>query len=83
MDRNEIMTLVVYCLHEIFLKDTEVGEQCDLLEYGLDSMCFFRLIIKLEDEFNMTIPDAEISLDNFTSVSNIADTIDKLIHRGK
>jgi acyl carrier protein len=39
----------------------------DLLEAGLDSMGIMRLVMFIEDEFGVTLPDTEIEPDNIKS----------------
>ncbi len=40
------------------------GDDDDLLEAGLDSMGIMRLIMFIEDQFGVTLPDTEIEPDN-------------------
>ncbi len=39
----------------------------DLLEAGLDSMGIMRLIMYIEEQFGITLPDSEIDPDNVNS----------------
>jgi len=39
----------------------------DLLEAGLDSMGIMRLIMHIEEQFGITLPDSEIDPDNVNS----------------
>ena len=39
----------------------------DLLEAGLDSMGIMRLIMHIEEQFSVTLPDSEIDPDNVNS----------------
>lgn len=43
------------------------GDDDDLLEAGLDSMGIMRLIMFIENEFGVTLPDTEIEPDNVQS----------------
>ena len=40
------------------------GDDDDLLEAGLDSMGIMRLIMFIENEYGVTLPDTEIEPDN-------------------
>jgi len=52
----------------IFVAEPEkFSDDDDLLEAGLDSMGIMRLIMQIEDEFNITLPDSEIDPDNVNS----------------
>ncbi len=49
----------------IFVANPEqFGDEDDLLEAGLDSMGIMRLIMFIEDEYGITLPDTEIEPDN-------------------
>jgi len=52
----------------IFVAEPEKFSDTDnLLDAGLDSMGIMRLIMYIEDEFNITLPDSEIDPDNVNS----------------
>jgi len=52
----------------IFVAEPEkFSDNDDLLDAGLDSMGIMRLIMYIEDEFNITLPDSEIDPDNVNS----------------
>lgn len=55
-----------------------MDEQESLSEIGLDSMKFLQLIVYLENEFSITIPDKCLLLENFNSVEQINRTIEWL-----
>lgn len=61
------------CPFEKFEDDTR------LIELGiLDSLDLLNLIDKLESYFNVTIPEDQIILENFESVSNILKLLERL-----
>ncbi|GFO72579.1 D-alanine--poly(phosphoribitol) ligase subunit 2 [Bathymodiolus japonicus methanotrophic gill symbiont] len=47
----------------------------DLLEAGLDSMGIMRLIMHIEEQFNITLPDSEIDPDNVNSFNALEQWI--------
>lgn len=52
----------------IFVAEPEkFSDADDLLEAGLDSMGIMRLIMHIEEKFNITLPDSEIDPDNVNS----------------
>lgn len=53
----------------------------DLLEAGLDSMGIMRLIIFIEEEFGVTLPDNEIDPDNLRTLNALKNWI--LRHRSE
>lgn len=42
----------------------QFGDEDNLLDAGLDSMGIMRLIMFIEDEYGITLPDTEIEPDN-------------------
>ncbi len=49
----------------IFVAEPEkFSDEDDLLEAGLDSMGIMRLIMFIEDNYSITLPDTEIEPDN-------------------
>lgn len=60
----------------IFVADPEqFSDDDDLLEAGLDSMGIMRLIMHLENEFGVTLPDDEIEPDNVQSFNALEQWI--------
>ena len=56
----------------IFVPDpTQFSDDDDLLEAGLDSMGIMRLIMFIEEQFGVTLPDAEIDPDNVRSFNTL------------
>lgn len=50
-------------------------DDADLLEAGLDSMGIMRLIMFVEKEFTVTLPDIEIDVDNVQSINALEQWI--------
>ncbi len=51
------------------------GDDDDLLEAGLDSMGIMRLIMHIENEFGITLPDSEIEPENVQSFNALEQWI--------
>jgi acyl carrier protein len=52
----------------------------DLREFaGFDSLGILELLVWLESEFSIAIPDEELIVDNFTSIDKMADYV--MAHR--
>lgn len=47
----------------------QFSDDADLLEAGLDSMAIMRLIMFIENEYGVTLPDTEIEPDNVQSLN--------------
>jgi acyl carrier protein len=55
-----------------------VSSSDSLAEAGLTSLDAVRLVLLVEDEFNIEIPVAELTLANFRSISTISLLVTKL-----
>jgi len=52
-----------------------------LAEAGLTSLDAIRLVLLVEDEFNIEIPVSELTLANFRSISTISRLVTKLLNQ--
>ena len=60
----------------VFVTDPEqFSDDEDLLEAGLDSMGIMRLIMFIENEYGITLPDTEIEPDNVQSFNALEQWI--------
>ncbi|MCK1366781.1 phosphopantetheine-binding protein [Bradyrhizobium sp. 62] len=68
--RNRIIKLVKGILAQNSLS-AEVTPQAKLVDVGLTSMDMVNLMLGVEAEFNFTIPQSEITPENFQSVETL------------
>ena len=54
----------------------------DLRDVGLTSLDMVNLMLSVEAEFGLTIPDADMTLRNFRSISAIDTLVTSLLHAG-
>ncbi|OQK16233.1 phosphopantetheine-binding protein [Methyloprofundus sedimenti] len=60
----------------IFVAEPEkFSDDDDLLDAGLDSMGIMRLIMHIEEQFSVTLPDSEIDPDNVNSFNALEQWI--------
>lgn len=60
----------------VFMAEPEkFSDDDDLLEAGLDSMGIMRLIMFIEDNYKITLPDTEIEPDNVQSFNTLEQWI--------
>lgn len=60
-------------------KGVEIGDNDSLIEHGvLDSLALLNLITFIEDQTGIRVPDDEVLLENFETVTAIDQTIDRL-----
>ncbi len=66
----------------IFVADTaQFSDDDDLLVAGLDSMGIMRLILFIEDEYGISLPDTEIEPDNVQNINVLEQWV--LKHKNK
>ncbi|GEM_PF-503947 len=79
---EEIRQSIIECVKETLDLET-MDEQQPLSTIGLDSMNFIRLIVMLEEVFNIEINDEDIELDKFQSIDSIGMLITNTLHASK
>lgn len=69
--------LKTYIFQElIFVADADgFGEDDDLLQAGLDSMAIMRLVMYVEDEFGVVLPDDELAPENLRTLRRLESWI--------
>lgn len=55
----------------------EISPESRLVDAGLNSMDMVNLMLSVEAEFNVTLPQSEITPDNFRSVQTIKQMIER------
>lgn len=81
--KKEILNKVL----EIINANIENGEitseqmEDDLSDIGLDSLTFIRVIVDLEEEFDIEIPDEYLLSAEMNTISKMADVIAMLNHQ--
>ena len=68
-----------YIFEELVFIDNpqEFGDDDNLLDAGLDSMGIMRLVIYIEEEFGVSLPDDELEPKNLESLNKIAGWISR------
>jgi acyl carrier protein len=74
--QNRILVLVKAVLEQNAIV-VEVGPDASLADIGLTSMDMVSLVLGVEAEFDFTIPQSEITPENFQSIA----TLERLIAR--
>jgi acyl carrier protein len=72
--QNRILAVVRSILEQNAIK-AEVGVEALLVDVGLTSMDMVNLMLSVEAEFDLTIPQAEITPENFQSVKTLQQMI--------
>ena len=62
----------------VFIDDPQrFGDDDNLLDAGLDSMGIMRLVIFIEEEFSVSLPDDELEPENLESLNKIVSWINR------
>lgn len=67
-------------VERLFLPVTpgEIADDAPLMEtYDIDSVALFELVVGLEDEFGISLEDADFQISAFQSVNAMADFVSK------
>ncbi len=64
-------------LHELG-EDDQVSPDDDLVMIGFDSVAYVRLVAFIQDRFGIDVPDTDVTIEHFGSVSNIVSYLGKL-----
>ena len=68
--QTRILALVKSVLEQNAMR-AEIGPQTRLVDIGLTSMDMVNLMLAVEAEFDLTIPQSEITPENFQSVATL------------
>jgi len=73
MPESMLETLRKFIFDELIFVDDADGFAADddLLEAGLDSMAIMRLVLFIEDEFGVLLPDDELTPDNLQTLNRL------------
>jgi acyl carrier protein len=79
IERKEVVDTVVERVREVVPESREVAvidDHMDLRGFaGFDSLGILELLVWLEEQFAITIPDEELAVENFNSVGKMADYV--------
>ncbi|MFI1962650.1 acyl carrier protein [Streptomyces pathocidini] len=77
-DRQKIVDSVANRLREVVpeIREGSPGEGKDLREYAtFDSLGILEVLVWLEGEFGVSIPDEELMVENFNSIGKMVDYV--------
>lgn len=60
---------------------SETDDEENILDYGMDSLAYIRLIISLEDYFDIEFDDEELVENKLISVTGFSETINEILKR--
>jgi acyl carrier protein len=76
--KKQIIKNIIEVLKSMGYKSEEYSENTNLFkDIGIDSLDAIELVTKLEEEYNVTIPDDQIN--NITTIGSAADLVCKYL----
>ncbi|MGU7810920.1 acyl carrier protein [Burkholderia sp. AW49-1] len=72
--KDQIRTILKHVAHLEAAIDS-IGDEDDLYEAGLSSLDTIQLMLAIEKQFNIEIPDEMLNRNLFRSIDALADTI--------
>ena len=77
MDRLKITKEVIDLAYDV--AETQVLEDDNLKEYGMDSIALVSLIVEIEMTYNITFTDDDLNPNNLITIKNIVDIMEKYL----
>ena len=77
--QDRIISLVKSILQQNAIT-AEVDNETPLVDLGLNSVDLVNLMLSVESAFDLTIPQAEINLENFRSIASLKQLIAAQLH---
>lgn len=74
---NRILSIVNLNIENIEITDQQMS--VDLMQLGMDSISFIKIIVMLEDEFDCEIPDENLSLGQLNTCDKIYEIISTIL----
>ena len=79
LDRNgDVQNRIIALVRSILAQNAitaQVSPQCQLVDVGLNSVDMVKLMLDVEAEFDFTIPQTEITPENFQSVETLRQMV--------
>jgi acyl carrier protein len=72
--------LLAFVRREVFAPEMNVTVDTDLIAAGFDSMSLVRVLLFIETNHGMWIPESEINAASLQNLRTLAATVAKLLH---
>jgi acyl carrier protein len=83
MDIKEKIKQIILDFCELPCLTDQIDDDADLTEIGLNSYSYIKLIVTLEDEFNIQISNEDLDYNMFNSINKISNNIEKYMKNDK
>jgi acyl carrier protein len=76
---DRIVTVVQSLFKQRSIIRTTIHAEDNLIEFGLTSLDTVKLVLLVEDEFDLTLPISDITPANFRSIATISQLVARLL----
>lgn len=77
IEKENIIKMLPIALKRDESEFLKLEDKADLREHGLDSISSIELIVMLENEFNISVDDDDLLIDNFNTIEKLMILLDK------
>lgn len=71
---EEILELVKKTI-SLTIDESEINENTELVEIGMDSIAFVSLIAEIEDYYEVEFPEEKLIIENSSTITKLIDTL--------
>ena len=71
--------LLAFLRREVFAPELDITVETDLISAGFDSMSLVRVLVFVEQTYQLWIPESEITAENLKNLRTLAATIARLL----
>ncbi len=73
---NEVLNIVNEIIEGANVDESMISQ--DLQQLGMDSIAFVKIIIEIEDNYDIEVPDKYLKISDMNTVEKIADVLAEL-----
>lgn len=79
-NRENILKLLVSALKRDESEFSNISDDTDLREHGLDSITSIETIVLLEETFDISVDDDDLYIENFNTLGKIIELVNKCMN---
>lgn len=77
-ERFEVILELAKKMIPLTIDESEINENTELVEIGMDSIAFIALIAEIEDYYEVEFPEEKLIIKNSSTIAKIINTLDFL-----